>query len=163
MLYRFYVDQLDVLLKNSYWIPNLCIPLVAAILATRYHLVLAIVTSCFHEETPYRIALIPDFWISADNDPGPIIVPILFNGSDTKNSGHYSAPIIMDDATPHALKFEEGMNYSIGTVLEREKAMTAFSMSVVNLIMQQGEDTWHFDTFPKITRRYIYYFNVVQI
>ena len=36
-----------------------------------------------------------------------IIVPILFNGSDTINSRHYSAPIIMDDATPHALNLKK--------------------------------------------------------
>ena len=125
-------------------------------MATRYHIVLAIVTSCFNEEVPYRVALIPEFWIMADGEPGPTIVPILFSGSDIEDFGHYSGPIDLTAAVPNSLRLEDGLKYTCGTIQEREQAMTDFSMTVVNLIIQQGEDTWCCDTFPKITRRFIF-------
>jgi hypothetical protein len=116
-----------------------------------FGLVIAVINSTGGKETPYHVDCFPDAWVMIDdNDPVPIMVPILFSGSDIHDAGHYSGPIIIPDETPDVLKLDTNFQYINGTLEERNAYLERGKKNAIDIILQSKADGFLSETFPKI-------------
>ena len=124
-----------------------------------FNIIIAVIAASGDVETPWYVQLHPSSWVlGPDPSEIPIIVPILFSGSDEGNSGHYSGPIILPKDNPDffVVRLESSLQYCEGDSAFRSRCVELYRMSTMDLIKESGEVSWHGDAFPKIKRRFIF-------
>ena len=139
---------------TSYWIPNLCIPLVGKFFAD-LGFAIVILSATGKAENPINTLHYPDRWIVVDSEELPIFVPIYYQGSDKGGSGHYSGPVMWDyEAKPNLFGVGvQGFSYGVGSKEDQKRCLIEVAEVVYDIIRVNCEEVSNNDVFPKISRR----------
>ena len=142
------------MLKKSNWIPNICIPVLAFIFA-KYNLLVSVISPTRNgESSPFYLEQFPSKSIILTEDGElPIIVPILYSGSDEGNNGHYRT-LNIPSIKPALLDLERDLVFSQGNSTDLYDCHLKLLNSVFALMKNCGETLWTCDeAFPKLSLR----------